>query len=42
LTRQQLADQYGAAPADIDAVVKAFAPFGLKVRRKIRRRAPSS
>ena len=34
LTRQQLADQYGAAPADIDAVVKAFAPFGLKVAEK--------
>jgi kumamolisin len=30
LTRQQLADQYGAAPADIAAVVAAFAPFGLK------------
>jgi kumamolisin len=29
LTRQQLADQYGAAPADIAAVVAAFAPFGL-------------
>jgi kumamolisin len=34
LTRQQLAEQYGAAPADLDAVVKAFAPFGLKVAEK--------
>jgi kumamolisin len=34
LTRQQLADQYGTAPADIDNVVKAFAPFGLKVTEK--------
>jgi kumamolisin len=29
LTRQEFADQYGAAQPDIDAVVKAFTPFGL-------------
>ena len=34
LTRQQLAEQYGAATVDLDAVVKAFAPFGLKVAEK--------
>jgi kumamolisin len=31
LTRQQLADQFGASQPDIAAVVKAFTPFGLKV-----------
>lgn len=30
LTRQQLADQFGASSSDIAAVVTAFAPFGLK------------
>jgi kumamolisin len=30
LTRQQLADEFGAAQTDIDAVVRTFAPFGLK------------
>jgi kumamolisin len=34
LTRQQLADQFGAAQSDIDAVGKAFTPFGLKVVEK--------
>lgn len=30
MTRAELADQYGASTEDIDAVVKAFASFGLK------------
>jgi kumamolisin len=31
MTRQELGEQFGAAQSDIDAVAKAFAPFGLKV-----------
>jgi kumamolisin len=30
LTRQQLADEFGAAQTDIDAVIRTFASFGLK------------
>jgi kumamolisin len=31
MTRQGLAEQFGAAQSDIDAVVQAFTPFGLRV-----------
>jgi kumamolisin len=34
MTRQELADQFGAAQSDVDAVVRAFTPFGLKVVEK--------
>jgi kumamolisin len=34
LTRQELVDQFGAAQPDIDAVVKAFTPFGLTAVEK--------